>query len=306
MNIAIVALLILLILLLIFIILSFVFAYIITHGLRQTVEESWNWQQEHVPGTRRFTRDMFTEYIVKGPKGEDIHVSFLPAGETSDRYVILAHGYTDTRFGMVKYVPQYHDLGFNCIMYDELGHGENPPAPCSYCVREVDFLLEVLKDTFKRYGDGIKAGLHGESLGGAIILYSLKYDIVRERVSFLVDDCGFADIMLVLGNEMRRRHLPGWFAHCASMAATVMYGISFEKARPIDSVKGNKIPILCMHGAEDDFILPLHSRMVYDTTEGLKEIFLTEGAGHAASAVVGPDSYGEVLKEFLTKAGILV
>ncbi len=305
MNIAIVALLILLILLLIFIILSFVFAYIITHGLRMTPRESWDWQQEHVPATRRFTRDMFTDYTVKGPKGEDIHVSFLPAGEASDRYVILAHGYTDSRFGMVKYVPHYHDMGFNCIMYDELGHGDNKFAPCSYCVREVEYLLAVLKDSFNRYGADIRPGLHGESLGGAIILYSLKFDIVKEKVSFLVDDCGFADIMLILENEMRKRRLPGWFAHCASFAARIMYGISFEEARPIDSVKGNRIPLLCMHGADDDFILPLHSRMVYDTTEGLKEIYLTEGAGHAGSAVVGPNTYGEVLKSFLNKAGIV-
>ncbi|MCR5279082.1 MAG: alpha/beta hydrolase [Lachnospiraceae bacterium] len=297
---------ILLILLLLLVILSFVFAYIITHGLRMTLDVSWNWQQENVPGTRRFKREQFTDYTVKGPKGEDIHVSFIPAREQSEKYVILAHGYTDTRFGMVKYLPQYYDLGFNCIMYDERGHGESTPEPCSYGIREVDFLLAVLKDSLSRYGENIKIGLHGESLGGAIVLISLKDPLVKEKVSFVVDDCGFADIITVLKIAMKQRFMPKWLVYPASFAATVMYGISFVKARPIDYVKGNRIPLLCMHGAQDDFIVPEHGKRVFEATGGIRELHLIEGAGHAQSAVVAPDKYGEILKDFLIKAGIEV
>ena len=300
-----IAILILLIILLLIVILSFVFAYIITHGLRMTVDESLNWQHENVPGTRRFTRDMFNDYTVKGPKGEDIHVSFLPAGEPSDKYVILAHGYTDTRFGMLKYVPQYYDLGFNCIMYDERGHGESKPEPCSYGIREVDFLLAVLKDSLERYGKDVKIGLHGESLGGAIVLISLKDPLVQEKVSFVVDDCGFADIVTVLKVAMKQRFMPNFLIYTSSVAATLLYGISFTKARPIDYVAGNTIPLMCMHGAKDDFIVPEHSKRVYGATGGIKEIHFIEGAGHAGSAVVAPDEYAQALKDFLCKAGVL-
>ena len=84
--------------------LSFVFAHMITHGKRQTLDESWEWELSHVPAVRKFSRDMLTDYVIKGPKGEDIHVALLVFPETSDKYVILAHGYTDNRFGMMKHM----------------------------------------------------------------------------------------------------------------------------------------------------------------------------------------------------------
>ncbi len=285
--------------------LSFVFAHMITHGKRQTLDESWEWELSHVPAVRKFSRDMLTDYVIKGPKGEDIHVALLVSPEPSDKYVILAHGYTDNRFGMMKYVPHYYDLGFNCILFDERGHGESAPEPCSYGPRELDYLMAVVKDTLERYGgSGFVLGLHGESLGGATVLMSLAEPLVKENVKFVVDDCGFADIVTVLKVGLKMYHVPVWFLYPALLAAWVMYGFKLWKARPIDYVYGNKIPLLCMHGAKDDFIVPEHSKRVYEATGGPREIHLFEGAWHAMSAVDRPEEYGEVLSEFLKSLGL--
>ncbi len=285
--------------------LSFVFAHMITHGKRQTLDESWEWELSHVPAVRKFSRDMLTDYVIKGPKGEDIHVALLVSPEPSDKYVILAHGYTDNRFGMMKYVPHYYDLGFNCILFDERGHGESAPEPCSYGPRELDFLMAVVKDTLERYGgSGFVLGLHGESLGGATVLMSLAEPLVQENVKFVVDDCGFADIVTVLKVGLKMYHVPVWFLYPALLAAWVMYGFKLWKARPIDYVYGNKIPLLCMHGAKDDFIVPEHSKRVYEATSGPREIHLFEGAWHAMSAVDRPEEYGEVLAKFLERLGL--
>ena len=225
------AIIIILIILLILCIIAMVQASIIAHGRRQTMDESWQWQQDNVEATHSFTRDMLKDYTVKGPKGVDIHVSVLPAKEESDKYMILAHGYTDTRYGMMKYVPHYYELGFNCIMFDERGHGENIFEPCTYGVREVEYLLAVLRDTLERYGSGIKLGLHGESMGGGTVLYSLKYDEVKNNVLFTVDDCGYADIIPVLKGAMKATHIPPFMVYPAALAAKLMYGVSFP-SRP--------------------------------------------------------------------------
>ncbi len=285
--------------------LSFVFAHMITHGKRQTLDESWEWELSHVPAVRKFSRDMLTDYVIKGPKGEDIHVALLVSPEPSDKYVILAHGYTDNRFGMMKYVPHYYDLGFNCILFDERGHGESAPEPCSYGLREIDYLMAVVKDTLERYGgSGFVLGLHGESLGGATVLMSLAEPLVKENVKFVVDDCGFADIVTVLKVGLKMYHVPVWFLYPALLAAWVMYGFKLWKARPVDYVYGNEIPLLCMHGAKDDFIVPEHSKRVYEATSGPREIHLFEGAWHAMSAVDKPEEYGEVLAGFLERFGL--
>jgi len=277
------------------------FAWYITHGKRQTMQEAWDWEQEHVRDAKELTRDMFTDYIVKGSKGEDIHTSLLPACEPSNRYVILAHGYTDNRYGMIKYAVHYRKLGFNCVLFDERGHGENAKEPCSYSVREVDFLLDVLKDTLERYGKDIVIGLQGESLGSATVLTSLRSGIVRENVRFVVEDCGFADIVPIILMCMKMVHVPAFMFGPINLFARMMYGISFKAARPIEAVKGSRIPLLVVHGAEDNFIYPWHGKEIFEAAEGPKEIRLFEKAGHAQSAVVDPDGYYEMLKAFIAK-----
>lgn len=292
--------------------LSVFIAHTIVHGNRQTMDEAWQWQMDHAPGCRIFRREDFTDYTIADDTGYTLHVSYLPAKETgSDKYVILAHGYTDTRWGALKYIQFYYALGFHCICFDQRGHGENEPAPCSYAVRESKSLMAVLRDTLQRYGTHIRIGLHGESLGGATVLESLQYHLdtiypeYDHPVRFAVDDCGFSDILPILKAGLRTTRIPGFMVYPASLAAKLMYGISFTASRPLDSVRGNHLPLLIMHGAEDDFILPDQSANVKNTTEGYAELHYFPHAGHAGSAITDPDRYFDILRAFLIEIKFL-
>ena len=281
---------------------SFLLARTAVHGRRQTLDESWVWQQDHAPGSRAFKKTDLNDYTVTGPDGYVYHVSCLPAKKQSDLFVILAHGYTDSRYGMMKYAPFYHDLGFSCIMFDERGHGENEPVPCSYGIREAEGLLAVLDDTVKRYGPDIRVGFHGESLGGATVLTSLKY---HPAIEFVVDDCGFADIIPILKAALKNYGMPRFMVYPASFVSSIIYKVDFRKARPIDAVAGNEIPLLIMHGAEDNLIPPENSAKVKDATAGYATLHFFPGAGHALSAIIDPDRYQTLLKEFFTEIGLL-
>ncbi len=285
-----------------FFVLSFLLARTAVYGRRQTPEESWTWQQDHAPGSRAFKRTDLTDYTVTGSDNYVYHVSYLPARGESDLYVILAHGYTDTRYGMMKYAPLYHELGFHCIMFDERGHGENELVPCSYGIRETEGLLTVLEDARKRFGSEIRVGFHGESLGGATVLTSLKY---HPAIEFVVDDCGFADIVPILKGALRNFGIPRFMVYPASWVSKLIYKIDFRQARPIDAVVGNQIPLLIMHGAEDDFILPENSAQVKNTTAGYATLHFFPGAGHALSAIIDPDRYLTLLREFFTEIHLL-
>ncbi len=278
-------------------------AHFVVYGTRQQMDASWQWQMEHIPACRRFRREDFEDYTVTGEDGYVYHVSYLPAKvEGSDRVVILAHGYTDTRFGMMKYIQFYYDLGFHCITFDERGHGENRPVPCSYGIRESRGLMSVYGSVRERFGPDARIGLHGESLGGATVLRALEY---RPDISFVVDDCGFSEILPVLKVGLRAMKLPQWLLGPVTLAAKVFYGVPLKDARPIDFVKGNPVPLLIMHGARDDFILPEHSEKIRRATAGYCEMHLFEEAGHAESALRQPEKYGKVLREFLEQIGYL-
>ena len=67
--------------------------------------------------------------------GEQLWVGFVPGDRENKQFVVLSHGYTSTRYGMYNYVALLRRLGFNCVIYDNRGHGANKPAPISFSLK---------------------------------------------------------------------------------------------------------------------------------------------------------------------------
>ena len=151
----------------------------IMHGKRQTLDEAKEWQDAHYD-TSWYEDLEKTNYEVAGYDGYVLHVQLCRNPQPSGKYVIITHGYTDNRFGMLKYMKLYLDRGYHCIIYDLRGHGINQPFVCTYGTLEGKDLFELILDTRKRYEDIEILGLHGESLGSATTVTALGYVRLEE------------------------------------------------------------------------------------------------------------------------------
>lgn len=269
-------------------------------GKRQTLEEAMKWQSDHYDTS--FYKDLIkTDYEVKGEGGYVLHIELLQNPNPTSGYMILSHGYSDNRIGSIKYVPMYLKLGFNCIIYDLRGHGENEPCFATCGLLEGQDLNMLIRDTRERYKDLTVLGLHGESLGAATSVSSLKY---KPDVDFVVADCGFSDIENVLRGIYRSVHAPAFFFDLADAGSRIRYRYSLRKMRPADALDDNKIPILFIHGEDDTFILPENSKRMAERTIGYKELRLIPKATHATSILTEPALYEEYVKSFLKNTGI--
>lgn len=272
---------------------------VVMTGSRQTLEEAFAWQTDHYD-TSFYEGLQKTDYTVAGSDGYVLHVELLENPAPSTEYVIITHGYTDNRFGALKYVPAYLNLGFNCIIYDLRGHGENEPTFTTYGVREALDLECLIEDTRQRCPDLTVLGLHGESLGAATTITVLKY---KPPVDFAVSDCGFSDLENILVKSSGNSGIPGFLFGLADLGARIRYRYALKDMRPIDSLDENEIPVLFLHGSEDTLILPENSENMAARTKGRSEFHTIPGAGHAESAIVDPVLYENCLKEFLGKQG---
>ena len=271
------------------------FASYVVHGKRQTLAEALEWQKSKydISWYEPLEKE---DYIVQSFDGYELHVQFCKCSQPSEKYVILTHGYTDNRYGCLKYMKMYLDEGFNCVIYDLRGHGENEPAICTYSIRESRDLHELIRDTRSRYGENILLGLHGESLGASTTVAVLACD---QDLAFAVADCGFADLLNVLKGGLRKMHVPGSVLYPASFASRILYGYSFSQMRPVDALAGNKVPLLFIHGEKDTFIVPDNSRRMMERSAGYTQLCLVPEAGHANSVLTDPVLYKKTLSEFL-------
>lgn len=245
------------------------------------------------------------EYEVRSFDGFRLHTVFLPAEQPSDRYVILSHGYTINYYGSVPYALMFRDLGFHCILYDSRGHGSNERSVCTMGVSESKDLVAEIEDCYRRFGRGIRIGLHGESMGAGLQIMALGELRKRPELpspDFVVNDCGYADLAGVLSGKLRSEmHLPGWLVRPASLACRLRYGYSFTGVRPIDALPDNTVPICFIHGDSDSFIPYDHSVRMQKATGGYSELHLFAGAEHAGSMRADRQAYRRIVREFLEK-----
>lgn len=276
---------------------SFGMANYITKIKAQTLEEAKQWQDEHYD-TSFYDPLEKVDYTISSYDEYELHVELVKNPDESNKYVILTHGYTDNRFGTLKYMKIYLDRGYNCVIWDLRGHGLNRKTYTTYSIRESKDLLMLIKDTKRRYGENILLGLHGESLGSATTAAVLGYE---PGVEFAVLDCGFADIENVLRLAIKNAKLPTAAFEAASGANQIIHGNSFYEMRPIDSLRINSVPMCFIHGAADDFIIPDNSKRMAAATKGYSEIHLIEGAGHAESVLKDPEDYKKIVNDFLDR-----
>ena len=278
-------------------VLTLVLAYVVMNGKRPTLDEAWEWQSARYDTS--FYKDLKkTDYLVSGYEGYQLHVHLVSNPKPTDRYVIFTHGNTDNHIGSLKYVQMYMDLGYNCILYDMRGHGEDEPTFATYGILEGKDLVELIKDTRNRYPKIGQLGLHGESLGGSTSIEALAY---KPEVDFVVSDCAFANVESVIKQKFKTMHLPEFLVRLADVGVRILYRYSIYDMRPIEALDGNTVPILFVHGDADNTVPPQSARDLYDRATGVRELHYVKGADHAESVLKAPEEYKNTVAAFLEK-----
>ena len=282
--------------LLLLLVLGYALSSFSVHIRKQTLDEAVQWQAAHYDiswfDNLEKEAGVFTSY-----DGYKLHTLMLHNPQPTNRYVLISHGYTDNHIGSLKYTKLYLDAGFNVLLYDLRGHGENADTFCTYSIREAKDIAALVQDFRNHFGTDVLLGIHGESLGAAASIACLKY---QPDIQFVVADCAFSEIISVMKNGLHQMHLPAWLVYPASLWTKVRFGFSYQEMRPIDSLKASTVPILFIHGEQDSFIFPVHSLQLQKAAHGYSEVHLIPGAGHAASVLTDPETYSHIVRSFLT------
>ena len=275
---------------------SFILGYHYTHPKVSSYEDVKKYHED---------RDMYydydslemEEYEIKLRDGYLIYTRFFNVNPGSNKYIIFSHGFTANMLSDSKYFPIFRKLGYNIITYDQRTHGKNKKDKCTMSLNESLDLMDIINDTYKRYGDNIYLGLHGESMGGATVISSMRYN---PNVKFIIADCPFANLLDVSYKGAKDLfHSPKFLVDLAGPISMFFFGWNPNKVRPIDDINNSKVPLLLCHGDSDKLINYKHSIDIYEAYNSYKEIYLTKGADHAESIVLDFKGYEEKVTEFL-------
>ncbi len=187
--------------------------------------------------------------------------------------IIFLHGVADSRVAGVGVITRFLARGFDVVAFDSRAHGLSSGDVCTYGYFEKADLVRVI--------DAIGATrvvLIGHSLGAAVALQTAATD---KRVQAVVSAESYADLRTVASE--RAYFLPALIIDRAFRTAEQQGHFVVDAVNPAAAAVNIDVPVLVVHGADDDATPPHHAEEIFRALAGPKKLMLVAGARHAGS-----------------------
>lgn len=217
----------------------------------------------------------------------------------TDKAVILAHGFRNTSDDVGKLAKLYYDKGFDVLLPDARGHGDSEGDYIGYGWHDrLDYVdwIDLLIDEH----DADEIILHGESMGAATVLMTSGEDL-PEEVQGIIADSGYSTVKDELAHQLKHLYnLPAFpLLDVTSVITKIRAGYTLGGASSVDQVKKNTLPLLIIHGEDDDLVPTEMANDIYDAAGGDKELWLVPGAGHTKAFENVSEEFNDHVTEFI-------
>ena len=193
------------------------------------------------------------------------------------------------------------DLGHNTLLVDQRAHGESDGKSITFGIKERYDCLDWANYVIDRFGKDTKIILSGLSMGGATVLMATELDL-PENIVGIMADCPYSSPKEIIKQECEKMKLPANLAYpFVRLGAIIFGGFDPSASTAKDAVKKAKVPILIIHGENDDFVPCQMSREIYDACASDKTLITIPKAGHGISYIIDRPKYEKSVEDFLKK-----
>ncbi|HEY2352715.1 MAG TPA: alpha/beta fold hydrolase [Candidatus Acidoferrum sp.] len=237
-------------------------------------------------------RSNLTEIQVVGSDGAVLRAWHFRPRDGNGNSVILFHGISDNRAGMIRYAEIFLRHGYDVVAPDARAHGASGGDLATFGLRETDDI--------RRWLDWVGTHDHpacvygsAESMGAAELLKSLESE---SRFCAVVAESPFATFREIAYDRMGQAfHTGPWLGRTffwptvevAFYYAKWKYHLDFSQASPERAVASTKVPVLLIHGQMDHNIPIRHSRLIAAANHAVV-LWEVPGADHCGAIGVAP------------------
>ena len=225
---------------------------------------------------------------------------YIPA-PGADQTILLAHGYRSqdgTRDFSCAF-QTYSEKGYNLLLIDQRAHGESQGRYIGFGVPERHDIVQWTQFLNQHYPPRAIV-IEGMSMGSATVLMALDLDL-PENVVGAIADCGYTTPRKIIAHVFRRLIgiplAPFWPG--IQLCAKLRSGYFLSGASAIESLKKARIPLLFIHGEDDNYVPCDMGRENYSACASRKQLLTVPGAGHGVSFIVDNAACNKALFDFL-------
>lgn len=247
----------------------------LTKGLIREADESF-----------KHTRSRREDFVVRALDGALLRGWKVRAEKPNGSWILLFHGVSDNRIGVIGQSEFLLQNGYNVVMMDARCHGDSGGDIATYGWLERKDTSAVI-DALEASEKPQHLFALGESMGGGIALQSAGVD---PRIEAVVAEASFANLQEAAYDYAGLRQYP-WLGKTlfAPGAWLMVYrggklaGFPAAEVSPVKAVAARPFPVLIICDEEDHALPCRHSEMIVRAARGPKEFWRVPRAWHTAA-----------------------
>lgn len=190
-------------------------------------------------------------------------------------------------------------MGHNVLLVDERAHGKSQGRSITFGIKERQDLLCWVDYALNRFGPDTKILLYGVSMGAATVLMASGLALPK-NVKGIIADCPYSsplDIILEVGKQTG--YPPKLIRPFVILGAKIFGGFDVTEISAEEAVRSSKIPILLIHGVDDNFVPAEMSEEIAKANPEKVTRHTFPGADHALSYMVDTPRYRKLVTEYV-------
>lgn len=238
------------------------------------------------------------ELTIQSKEGYKLKGYYLKCDVTSNKVIILLHGYLVEHYRSSQYINFFIQEGFNVLLVDQRGHGKSEGIYATYGKYECEDLNLWVENIRKRFKNQCFIGVHGHSMGAAT---GLMYSVLgRSKINFIISEAGYTNAIEVIKGKLNKYKIPFFpFYNLTDYKIKKLCKFSLGDICPIDIVRESEIPIMFIHGDEDELIPYYMSMDMYKVKSGIKRLCIIKNGRHNTCYATDKEKYEKEVKNFL-------
>ena len=217
-------------------------------------------------------------------------------------WALLIHSYKSDHTFMNPYSKGYLEAGYHVIQPDNRAHGESGGMFIGMGFLDQYDILCWINYIIDKDPDA-KIVLHGVSMGAAALMMLSGQEGLPDNIVAIIEDCGYKSARDYLTWKLEHKiHIPAFpIIPIANVAFKIAAGYYMYDASAIDNIKNSNIPILFIHGEDDQTVPVSDAYELFNAAGRKKDIYIVQKAGHGES--IGKDEirYWKVVFSFIDK-----
>ena len=189
-------------------------------------------------------------------------------------------------------------LGRSAFIVDQRTAGKSEGSVISFGINESRDCLDWVDFIIKTFGNDVKIILTGISMGASTVMIAAGEQLPSNVIGVLAD-CGFTSAKEIIMLVIKQMNMPAELLYPFVKLGAKLFGkFDLERKTSIEGVAKSKIPVIFIHGEDDDFVPCDMSIRAYQKCNSPKKLVTFKGAGHGLAYIIDRELYMKSVREF--------